>query len=335
MFSRIALTLIVLIAVPYYWLLMEPGPTSAPIQPIDLARLRAEAAKMPGPRPQAIEYALIAHQPIPGTLLVAGGGLKTDETGVFVWRLVTPGGDTVINAGLTQDQARASGLANFDAGLQATALDWLRKARRILFTSEEIDHIGGLVSVVPTASEIASKVVGNDAQIIAIRQLDPRVANTLAAPVADLSAKPSATRPATGPATPEASGGYAALAPGISAVRTPGHLPGSQMIYVQLEDGREYLFVGDTAPMSRNVAWLRPRSRYAATWQGSEDRTATMGWIKGLAALEARYPALKLVYGHDLGWLQDKANASHFAAAGAAPTPTVKTVQGDRRGAPR
>lgn len=323
MFSRIALALIVLIAVPYYWLLMDPGPTSAQMLPIDLARLRAEAAKLPGPRPQAIEYALVANQPTPGTLLVAGGGLKTEETGVFVWRLATPGGDTVINAGLTQDQALASGLGNFDAGLQATALDWLRKAKRILFTSEEIDHIGGLVSLVPSAGEVASKVAGNDAQIRAIGQLDPRVANALAAPVAGLSL------------SPPSSTGYAALAPGIAAVRTPGHLPGSQMIYVLLQDGREYLFAGDTAPMRRNVAWQRPRSRYAAIWQGSEDRTATTGWIKGLAALEARNPRLNLIYGHDLGWLRDKANGSQFVAAGAAPTPATTTALGGRRGAAR
>lgn len=319
MFSRIALALIVMIAVPYYWLLMEPGPTSAPMLPIDLARLRAEASKMPGPRPQAIEYAVVAKEPTPGTLLVAGGGLKTEETGVFVWRLATPGGDTVINAGLTQDQALASGLANFDSRMQATALDWLSKAKRILFTSEEIDHIGGLVSLVPGGGEIASKVVGNDAQIMAIRQLDPRAADALPAPVAALSA----------------SKGYAALAPGIAALRTPGHLPGSQMIYVQLQDGREYLFAGDTAPLHRNVTWLRPRSRYAASWLGNEDRIATMGWIKGLAALQARYPNLMLVYGHDLGWLRDEANAAQFVAIGAAPAPALKTVQGERRGAAR
>lgn len=323
MFSRIALVVLVLVAVPYYWLLMEPGPTTAPMLPIDLARLRAEAAAIPGPRPQAIEYAVVASQPVPGTLLVAGGGLRTEETGVFVWRLVTPDGDTVINAGLTRDQALASGFANFDAGVQSTALEWLGKARRILFTSEEIDHIGGLVAMVPGAVHMTSKVVGNDAQIAAIRQLDPRAAAALATPIAALAASQPASK------------GYAALAPGIAAVRTPGHLPGSQMIYVQLQDGREHLFVGDTAPMRRNVLWLRPRSRYAATWLGNEDRAATMGWIKGLAALEARNPSLKLVYGHDLGWLQKAETDLQFAAANAAPTPAAKPARTDKRGATR
>jgi glyoxylase-like metal-dependent hydrolase (beta-lactamase superfamily II) len=299
MFSRIALALIVLIAVPYYWLLMDTGPTSAPMLPIDLARLRAEAARIPGPRPVAIEYAAVATHTSPGTVLVAGGGLKTEETGVFVWRLVTPGGDTVINAGMTPDQALASGFSNFHPAVQTAAQDWLLAAQRILFTSEAIDHVGGFVAVMPRANDVAKHVSGNAAQINAIRQLAPRLSAALAPPVAALSGPP----------------GFAGLGPGIAGIRTPGHLPGSLMIYVQLQDGREYLFAGDTAPMRRNVTWLRPRSRYAAQWLGSEDRAATMGWIKGLAALQAREPGLTVVYGHDLGWLQDPVSGPRFVAA--------------------
>ena len=299
MFTRIALVLIVLIAVPYYWLLMDPGPTSAPAHPIDIARLRSEAAKLPGPRPMSIEYAAVATQTRPGTVLVAGGGLRADETGVFVWRLVTPGGDTVINAGLTPDQALASGFTQFHPAMQAAADGWLRSARRILFTSEEIDHIGGLMVAIQRSSKVAGRVIGNARQIAAIQQLAPRFADALSQPVAALSGPP----------------GVAAIAPGVAALHTPGHLAGSQMIFVTLQDGREYLFAGDTAPMERNVAWLRPRSRYAAEWLGHEDRAATTGWIKGLAALRAREPGLTVVYGHDLAWLQDPANGPKFASA--------------------
>ncbi len=299
MFSRIAFALIALIAVPYCWLLMDTGPTSAPMLPIDLARLRAEAASIPGPRPVAIEYAAVATQTSPGTVLVAGGGLKTEQTGVFVWRLITPGGDTVIDAGLTRDQAQAGGFSNFHPAVQSAAQEWLIAARRILFTSEDIDHVGGLVAVMPRANAVALHVSGNAAQIKAIRQLDPRLTAALAPPVAALSGPP----------------GFAGLGPGIAAMRTPGHLPGSQMIYVQLQDGREYVFAGGTAPMRRNVTLLRPRSRYAGEWQGSEDRIATMGWIKGLAALKAREPRLTVVFGHDLDWLQDPVNGPGFLSA--------------------
>ena len=93
------------------------------------------------------------------------------------------------------------------------------------------------------------------------------------------------------------------------------------MIYVRLQDGREYLFTGDTAPMRRNVDWQRPRSRYAAEWLGSEDREATLGWIKGLSRLKHREPGLTLIYGHDYGWLADPATGPRFASAPASRLP--------------
>lgn len=299
MFTRIVLILIVLIAVPYYWLLMDAGPTSAPMMQIDLARLRAEAAKVPGVRPAGIEYAVVAAHTSMGTVLVAGGGLKTDEAGVIVWRLITPGGDTVINTGLTSGQANVGGFAAFDPAQRATADVWLRDARRIVISDESVDNIGGFVGDMAQTKARAGKVIGNTAQIAAIGQLAPFVVGKLAPPVAALSGSP----------------GYAAIGPGIAAVRTPGYLPGSQMIYVQLQNGSEFLFSGDTAPMRRNVTWLRPRSRYAAEWVGSEDRTATTGWLKGLAALQAREPGLTLLFGSDLALLHTLLSEGRLKAA--------------------
>jgi glyoxylase-like metal-dependent hydrolase (beta-lactamase superfamily II) len=299
MLSRIALLLIMLVAVPYYWLLMDPGPVSAPLRPIDIARLRAEAGKPRGPRPTAIEYAVMATQSRPGILLVAGGGLKTDRTSIVAYRLVTPDGDTVINAGLTRAQAKASGFATYHPEVQTTVDGWLRSAQRIIFTSEDIDHIGGLVTVMPAVGQVAARTVTNDVQARTIAELQPMIAAALKPPLAALSGPP----------------GYAGIAPGIAVVRTPGHTPGAQMIYVQLQDGREYLFAGDTAPMRRSVSWLRPRSRYLAEWLGTEDRAATIGWLKGLAALQAREPRLTLVYAHDLSWLEDPVKGPRFRPA--------------------
>lgn len=305
MFTRIALLLILIVMVPYYWLLMDPGPTSVAPHAIDIARLRSLAESMPGPRPVAIECAAVATDSQPGTLLVAGGGLRTDETAVFVWRLVTPGGDTIINSGLTEDQAMASRYNHFHPELQLTADKWLRTGRRIIFTSEDIDHIGGVVSLVLSDRAIAGKLVGNPRQVDALRALAPVLMNSLG-PAPEALNDPAA---------------YAAIAPGIAVMRTPGYLDGSQMIYVRLQNGREYLFAGDSAPMRRNVDWQRPRSRYMAEWIGRENRAATLGWIKGLAALKQREPRLTLVYGHDYGWVTDVAAGPHFVAAPATALP--------------
>lgn len=312
MFTRIALLLALIVAVPYYWLLMDPGPTSVAPRDIDIARLRSLAESQQGPRPVAIEFAAVATDNEPGTLLVAGGGLRTEETGVFIWRLVTPGGDTVINSGLTQDQAMATGYRDYHPEIQQTANGWMRSAKRIVFTSEDTDHIGGLIALVLKDRTVAGKLVGNARQIDAVRALAPVLMDSLG----------------TAPASLAAPDGYAAIAPGIAVVRTPGYLEGSQMIYVRLQNGREYLFLGDTAPMHRNVDWQRPRSRYAANWLGSEDRSATLGWIKGLARLKKREPGLTLIYGHDYSWLKDPTNGPRFAAAPASPLPETARKDG-------
>lgn len=305
MFTRIALSIIVILAVPYYWLLMDAGPTAVPPREIDIARLRTLADSQSGPRPVGIEYAAVATQQQAGTLLVAGGGLRSEEVAAFAWRLITPGGDTIINSGLTEEQALASGYGNYHPEMQATVDGWLQAAQRIAFTSEEIDHVGGFVSMLPVETGIGAKLVANPPQYESIHALAPIAGKLLAPPVAALA----------GAAT------YAAIAPGIAAVRTPGHLAGSQMLYVRLQDGREFLFTGDSAPMRRNVEWQRPRSRYAAQWRGHEDRAATLAWIKGLASLHEREPGLKLVYGHDFGWIKDPDGGPRFAPAPAAKLP--------------
>ena len=284
---------------------MDPGPTSVPPRNIDIARLRSLSDSQSGPRPVAIEYAAVATDSRPGTLLVAGGGLRYDETAVLVWRLITPGGDTVINSGLTSEQAMASGFARYHPELQATVDSWLTAARKIAFTSEEIDHVGGLVAHLSENLDLVGKVSGNRDQLKAIRSLSPLTTKSLPAESAILVDQ----------------AGYFPIAPGIAAVCTPGHRKGSEMIYVRLQDGREYLFVGDTAPMRRNVEWQRPRSRYEAEWLGAEDRAATLAWIKGLSGLEAREPGLKIVYGHDLGWLTDPVAGPRFAPAAPSPVP--------------
>lgn len=307
MFNRIALLLVLIVALPYYWLLMEPGPTSVAPHDIDIARLRSLADGQPGARPTAIEYAAVATNSEPGTFFVAGGGLRSEETGVFIWRLLTPGGDTIINLGLTKDQAMASGYDNYHPELQQTAKGWLEAARRIIFTSEDIDHIGGLVSLLIEDRSAAKKLIGNAKQLETIKALAPTLTESLS-PASALQADAS---------------GYAAIAPGIAALRSPGYVDGAQMIYVRLQDGREYLFAGDTAPMRRNVEWQRPRSRYASEWLAHEDRSKTLAWIKGLARLKEREPGLTIVYGHDYGWLLDQAIGPRFAPAPASKLPAA------------
>jgi len=104
------------------------------------------------------------------------------------------------------------------------------------------------------------------------------------------------------------------------------------MIYVQLQDGRS-IFSGDSAPMRRNVSWLRPRSRYAAHWQGSEARSATMGWIKGLAALQDALSAAETRFLVTISaGLQGQGEWSAICGSQHSPRPPASQSASDRRG---
>jgi glyoxylase-like metal-dependent hydrolase (beta-lactamase superfamily II) len=106
--------------------------------------------------------------------------------------------------------------------------------------------------------------------------------------------------------------GATALAPGVAVMPMPGHTPGSQLIYVVLASGREYLFPGDVTSMERNLSETRGRSRLVADWLAPENRRAVIGWIKGLRTLQARTPGLTIAFQHDRDWLLRQRNDGAF-----------------------
>jgi len=289
--NRFLIALLILVVIPFYWLLIDARTGGVPAQKIDLGQLRQAAQAISGPKPTGIEYAPVAARRMVGAAFVAGGGLKPDLIGVVAFRLATPGGDTVIESGVSRAQAVQLQMHGWNARAQIRVNHWLVGARRILFTHEHLDHVGGYLAS-PEYVAIAKKAV---------------IRPEMVKPIAALAGKGAGLLPG-----PIVYGDFAAVAPGVVLLRTPGHTPGSQMIYVQLQDGREYLFTGDTASMARNVSWLRPRSHLISDWIMPEDRPATIGWLKALSDLSKREPHVTLVYSHDLAWLQSDKRGPHF-----------------------
>jgi glyoxylase-like metal-dependent hydrolase (beta-lactamase superfamily II) len=88
---------------------------------------------------------------------------------------------------------------------------------------------------------------------------------------------------------------YLAFAPGIALIRAPGHTPGSQMIYVALQSGKELLLAGD-------VAWhmdgVRLNTGKDAPWirEPAELMAAELAWLNGLSRTEKN---LSIVISHD------------------------------------
>jgi glyoxylase-like metal-dependent hydrolase (beta-lactamase superfamily II) len=88
---------------------------------------------------------------------------------------------------------------------------------------------------------------------------------------------------------------YWPLAAGIALVKAPGHTPGSQMVYVALESGREYLLIGDAAWHMDGVRLMKGK---AAPWI-TEDQPAVMRQLTWLNELSRSEPRLVIVASHD------------------------------------
>jgi len=99
-----------------------------------------------------------------------------------------------------------------------------------------------------------------------------------------------------------------AIAPGVVIIPTDGHAPDTRLIYVQLANGKEFLFAGNIGTLSENWTDLRLRSHWAA-WRGPrQNDDETYAWLRTIRQLGAEAPRMTIVPGHDDLWLTQHAN---------------------------
>lgn len=301
-FSKAVITLLLLIGVFYYWLFVNAGPASTPARRIDIAQIRKSANALPGAKPTGLEYATVASRLVPGAALAAGTGLRQVWTGVIVWRIAAPDGAIVIDSGFSRADAKERGFTHYDKRAEKLVGQWMDGAKLIVFTHEHIDHVGGFLDY-SGFDAVAGKAI-----------VSPELARGMTA----LWRENAGRLPA-----PRKLAAIEAIAPGVVLIQTPGHTPGSQMIYVQLQNGREYLFAGDTGSLAANIIRATPRSRLLTDWLVQEDRVATIGWLKGLDDLREKNESLVVLPSHDPLFLQATALQDGFAEAPALRRPAL------------
>lgn len=279
---KLLLVLTVIVAVPYYWLLLDNRPGSDPGPVIRIADLRHLAATIPGPWPEKVAIEQVGWRRVPGTLFVAGGGLKRNMLSIQAGLISGPWGDIAVDSGFGPQDAKAFGLEGYQPANQVRVDSALRRARLIVFTHEHVDHIGGLLRLQDWAKVLPHALITPE--------------QTPTGAVARILPWPKGAAAAIHPFRYT---GMAAIAPGVVLIRTPGHTPGSQMVYARLADGREVLFTGDTATMARNWQQLRARSRLIGDFFAHEDRAAVFGWLKTIRRLHRAAPAMTIVPGHE------------------------------------
>ena len=279
---KLLLALVVIVMVPYYWLLLDNRPGSDPGPVIRIANLRHLAGSIAGARPEKVAIEQIGWRRVPGTLFVAGGGLKRNLLSIQAGLISGPWGDIVVDSGFGPGDAAKLGLEAYQPGHQARVDAAMRHARLIVFTHEHVDHLGGLLRLSDWAKVVPRALIPPE------QMPSGAVARTLPWP-----------KGAAAAIHPLRYRGMIAIAPGVVLIRTPGHTPGSQMVYTRLNDGREYLFAGDTSTMARNWQQLRARSRLIGDLVVHEDRAAVFGWLKTIRRLHRAAPAMTIVPGHE------------------------------------
>ena len=139
----------------------------------------------------------------------------------------------------------------------------IKAASQIVITHEHPDHIAGLTDYPGDIRELHSSL-----RLTVEQVTDPVASGGLAFP-----------RGALDGYTPISYQDVMPIAPGVALIKAPGHTRGSQMIYVRLESGAEYLFIGDIAWNFASGAASRagPSAGRAAGRPPTRPRSATTG----------------------------------------------------------
>jgi len=281
---RILITLgvlLVLAGVAYYWLLVEshiPGDAS---YTLDIERVRAALATVPGDKPGSIEVEQVGVFTFPATGVVAGDGWNGVPLPVFCYRLIYPDSTIIVDTGLTQSMG-GSLLTSFDAAAFGRVEAAMSTAAQIVITHEHMDHIGGLTA----HSDLKAVLPGTRL-----------TREQLSEPERSLPAKfPEHALDGYQPLVYDQ---YQAIAPGVVLIKAPGHTPGSQIVYVETASGAELLLIGDVAWHFRNIELQRERARLMTMLFIKEDRKAVFGELVALKRLHEAQPAIHIVPGHD------------------------------------
>ena len=273
------------------------GPS--PAWSASLAPIRATAEGTASTRPLRINVVKFAESRRTKNFSVQGAPAEPSVQARTAFQVVYAGGTVMIDAGMDEQVHRffGRGVAEpYDAAAARQVEEALVRARRIVFTHEHGDHIAGMLRS-PRAEELAPKTILTEEQERSLRTAPQMPEIALTPELAD-RLRIGVPRPIT-PTSPRIAvrryDKYTPLGSGMVLIKAAGHTPGSQMIYVVVESGREYLLVGDVTWHMDGVREVKGKD---APWV-TEDRAAVLAqlaWLNGLSRTE---PLLLIVASHD------------------------------------
>ena len=249
-----------------------------------LEDVRRTAGLIPGPRPLRINFLKIAESLRTKNLSVEGAPTTPGIQARTAFQVVYPDGHVMVDTGMDLAVHRFFG-RGVEEPYYPEAVGRLeqavRGARLIVVTHEHGDHVAGVVHS-PVVAELAPKTILTRAQVQALTttpqmpeiRLAPEMARRFVAIDYDK---------------------YFPLAPGMALIKAAGHTPGSQMVFVTLQSGREYLLIGDVAWHMDGVRLIKGKD---APWITEDTRAVTdqLTWLNELSRTERD---LVIVASHD------------------------------------
>ena len=287
-FARIALrVLVILLAlgfVAYRYLLGRTAVPETSSYALDLDEIRRLASSLPGERPVRVNHEQVAEASLPRGAVFAGESLRTPQPMTYgAYQIVYPDGYVVIDSAFDETGLRAMNPdAAFSTEGYAAIQRALAGARKIVITHEHADHSGGFAGFA-APEQLVGRLELTREQLANSEQLErARFPKSLASALTPIEYERSF-----------------ALSPGVVLVKAAGHTPGSQMVFVQLADGKELLFLGDVAWHMDQIRELWYRPRLVTDFFIGEDRDAVLAQFRTLHDLAEREP-VQLVASHDV-----------------------------------
>jgi glyoxylase-like metal-dependent hydrolase (beta-lactamase superfamily II) len=251
----------------------------------NISEIRRAATLIPGRKPLRINVLKFAESHRTQNFSVKGEAATPGVQARTVFQVVYPDGTVMVDAGM--DVAMHKQIGRGAAGepyfpQQAQEVDKaLRAARAIVFTHEHGDHITGVIRT-PYLAELAPKSILTRAQVTTLETRPQFPDLKLTEEQAQRYHIIDYDR-------------YMAFAPGWTLIKAAGHTPGSQMMFISLESGHEYLLIGDTAWHMDSV---RKNVGKDAPWI-VEDTAAVNAQLKWLNGLYNSEKNLTIVASHD------------------------------------
>jgi len=255
-----------------------------PAEPLSIAKLRQVATMVPGGRPLRINVVKFAESRRTKNFSIKGAPPEPSVQARTAFQIVYSDGTIMVDSGMDQQVHKFFGRGTeepYDSAANQQVQRALRSARSIVVTHEHGDHVAGVLRT-DFLDEIAPKTILTRTQVATLEnnpqmpeiKLTPEMARRYN--VIDYDS-------------------YFPFAPGVALMKAAGHTPGSQMVYVALQSGAEYLLIGDSAWHMDGVRLIKTKD---ANWIKEDDEAllAQLRWLNGLDKTEKN---LHIVVSHD------------------------------------